>query len=345
MKNVLLGICAITILTSTTNTFAKQSCNDAYAGAVRNISINTREFSESSYTYTQHCSESGQLSESSAGLDLTIPIKKIVFGFKGTKKEAKTQMEKFCKLHSEKKSAFGRFYSVENEVVVNALQSFNECRALEIQGIDIWHQIQDPRSVIVGADFNPAKTNFNLRAVTYNSNIATCRTTGLNSKGTPVVLDDNTSEHKMKKPFSIVCSRTAEETKDGTDKFPRFTLGIDTNHGAYSVTMPVEEVLGFDLASLNKERYIKIIDERSQLQNKNTLLLKERNSLKNTINKANASIHFLVQGKKAVGSYWEHVKCTVHGGNITTHIKNTCNGKKDTSLMLKWLEHEKNTSF
>ncbi len=279
---------------------AKQTCGDVYANAVRNISVTARQFNEEKYLFAQHCSARGELSSSSSNSDLSLVAKKITFGFSGSKEDAKKIVNNFCKEFIGKDISSGRIYDTQNVVVVDALRSLNECRALEINNVNVWYAVQEPRSVIIGVDFNPAKTKLFLRAVTYDSKSAECRTTGLSKDGKPTLLNDKTSEQLMEKPFSIVCERkNAQFSNDGAIHYPRFAVGVDTNYGAYTVSLADESVLGFDLANLNKQRYDAIERElekekKSHVANKQALS-NEVSSWKNKYNATGVGDQVLIE--------------------------------------------------
>lgn len=331
MKKTILSA-LVTLFCVPTYSHASATCSDVYASAVRNVALSTRQFAEYNYLFTQHCEANGELRSSSASADLTTTIKIVDVEFSGSKSEAVSKMREFCKTYNQRAFTTEKTYNLRDEVVADALKTFNECRQLEINGVYITHQTQEPRSVIVSVDFNPAKTTLFLRAVEYDPSAATCRTTGLSNPGLfsdapPVVLTKDMAEKEIGRPFSIVCARTLENSSKASSKFSRFTLGVDTNHGTYSLHMPAEEVFGFDLASKNKIRNEELLsglqEKESEISRLNDIVA----TLTSRINNASSEPHAVVQGKQTIPG-WEHSACPQHGGNLANYIQGVCGGRK-----------------
>lgn len=57
--------------------YPSEVCLKGYANAVTNVHVDIRRTVEYDYLHTVHCEKSGELRQSSAGLDLTIPIKQV----------------------------------------------------------------------------------------------------------------------------------------------------------------------------------------------------------------------------------------------------------------------------
>lgn len=295
------------------------TCQSVYADSVRNVDIQSRVLTEQDDLFSRHCESNGSLKSSSANVDLTIPVKTIKVGFSGGHTEAKQTMQEFCKTHSERLSRFDSFYQLNNRVVVDALQSFNQCVALEGKWVQISHVATDSRALVVRVGFNPAEQNVTLNSVQYDPAVATCRT-NISGDGTPIQLSSSTGQITAKGPFSIACERIALPTLSGDRKFGRLELLVDTNQGAYSVSMPTEEMLGYDLANATRQAILATTQEQIRLTN-------EADVLRARIAGVRAEAHFTVQGQGA------QVACPQHGGSIDTFSKNTCPGGIVSGLM------------
>ena len=221
MKTHVMMFAVSVCLLSTVSSADELSCGDVYAKAVRDISTTTRKSAAETYIYSQHCEANGELRSESAGLDLTIPLKKIDLSFSGTMSEARQKMVSFCRIHHQSNNATSETWQYENTVVVDALAAFNDCRVLEANGVKVRHQEVEPQSLIIDVSFNPATTSVHLRGVAYNTDAGTCSTTGIDKDGLPTNVDAATAEKKIERPFSIRCDRIAEETAKHGKKFPR----------------------------------------------------------------------------------------------------------------------------
>ncbi|HWW49539.1 MAG TPA: hypothetical protein VNZ94_17045 [Xanthobacteraceae bacterium] len=301
-------------------------CADVYATSVANVSIRVRQTAEHDYLWNKHCEKNGELRQESTKLDLTIPIKAIVVGFSGSNEQARQRMTQFCKENLQERLATSDGYDFERTIVIAAQKSFNECRALELAAVRVSHAIFDPTSVVIRADFDPTKTNVSFRAFTYDPKAAVCRTTALSKDGKPTTITDATQETGSVQPFSVICKRIGKKASSGAEKFERFLAALVTNHGTYSVELPAEEMLGFDLATQNKQRQGKMLAEIASLNNK--------------LAGVTAETHLVRQGQYAAGGYWEHVLCPQDGGDLDAHTRGICRDR--TSSRRHLLTHSGN---
>ncbi|MDH6273600.1 hypothetical protein M2311_003690 [Rhizobium leguminosarum] len=313
---------------------ARISCGEVYANSVRNISIESRLAIEKDFLFNRHCSASGEISQSSSGFDFTATVKAVDIGFGGTQSDARQWMESFCKEHLQTRDRQDELFRFDNTVVVDALKSFNECRALEINETYITHVLVEPRAAILTVDFNRDTTNLRFRGITYDTNVAECWTTGLTESGDTLVLNNTTQEFEVKRSFSVICERKGTPTNAGSTKFERFVIGLDTNHGPYTVTMPLEELAGFDLGSEYKRNVLALSAEIQQLQSDKAGLAGAVNSLEQRIANASAELHLVRQGQYAPGGYWEHVVCPQDGGDLNAHMQRICGIRKPQSRHL-----------
>ncbi|MBB3356191.1 hypothetical protein FHT70_006171 [Rhizobium sp. BK049] len=304
---------------------ARISCGEVYANSVRNISIETRLAIEKDFLFNNHCSASGEISQSSSGFDFTATVKAIDVGFGGSQSDARQWMQSFCKEHLQTRDRQNELFRFDNTVVVDALNSLNQCRALEINETYITHVLVEPRAAILTVDFNRDKTNLRFRGITYDTAVADCWTTGLTDSGENLRLDNTTKEFDVKRSFSVICERKGTPTKEGSTKFERFVVGLDTNHGPYTVTMPLEELAGFDLGSEYKRNVLALGGEIQQLQSDKSSLTSAVNSLENRIANASAELHLIRTGEHPMGSYWEHLRCK---RDLNDYVAKVCGTRK-----------------
>ncbi len=295
---------------------AQSVCGQVYTNAVANVSVSTRHETELSYLFSEHCETSGELRRSSAGVDLTVPVGKINIGFKGSKSDAEEAMRDFCKTRQEDSEYNLETYDFDRTIVVEALKSLNQCIALENAGVTLSHSFQEPASVVIRADFDPAKTNLEFRGVTFDVSQGNCRSASL-SKGPEMQrVTPETGAFKLEKSFSIICDRTSTDTSEGK-KFQRFSFAMDTNHGTYSLVLPPEDLLGYDLSSQNKQRADQMAKENAELVRR--------------MEGATARLHVLYYGGSDPGKPWQHVRC---GRSVADRQEKTCEGKKVVSRKL-----------
>jgi hypothetical protein len=317
----LIGIFAA--LLSNNVTAEQRQCEDVYAGSVRDINIDIKTLMEKNDIYSMHCEANGSLKQSSASVDLTVPVQQGVnVGFKGSKADAQQEMQNFCKEYKQAYSKSQALYKLSNTVVVDALNRYNQCKALEINKVQISHVATQSRTVSVQVSFNPAVTIVDLQGISYDTKVATCRTDAFGQNAQVVSFE--TGSVLVKKPFSITCERIAEETANRGKKYPHFELGIATGAGPYTVNMPVEEVLGYDLASKNKVEIENAAVQNDILTTQNNSLASKIVALNTQMNNINIEAYFATVGD---GS---NVECPQRGGNLQAHIASVCAGRKSS---------------
>jgi hypothetical protein len=308
IRRLLAGLTTLFIAPSLVH--GQEYCAEVYAKSIANVSVKTRSSTEYDYVFNTHCELNGEVRKESQQTDLTIAIKVVSLGFSGTRQQALERMQQFCKSHAQERLALSDSFDYERTIVIAAQKSFNECRALELAGVHVSHSVQDPRSVVIRADFDPSKTNVLFRGVVYDPQSGTCTTTGLSQDGARVTITPSTKEASVK-PFSVTCERTASTTASGSNKFGRFVAALDTNHGTYTVELPVEEMLGFDLAQENKRRY----DEMTATQK---ALAQQKQHLEERLGGVKADVILFNHGQDGT------VPCE---GDPNAYAKAVCKGK------------------
>jgi hypothetical protein len=313
-----------TIAANATAQVQNASCASVYANAVRNISIETQQSALRSYTFAQHCESNGNVKSSSTSMDLTIPIKAIKIGFSGSRDEAYQEMQSFCKVQTQSSGEDSASLRLSNLVVVDALDSFNKCRALEINAVYLTNTQPDPISFIVNGSYNPATTNLRIDGFV-ESNLV-CRTAKDNSF---VALSTITGPFSPGGPFSITCQRTASTTAAGKTIYPRASLNLSTNLGPYTVLLYPEDILGFDLATIAKEREISLVQDNATLQKNLSTVTADRDrnvqalgALESRLNNAQASAYFTVQGQGSP------VACPQDGGRVDSYAQSICGSRR-----------------
>lgn len=253
---------------------ADNPCESVYKEATRNLSVASREKSTRNYYYSEHCEASGEIRQSSLGLNLDVVISNIPFGASLTGASSKEKMQNFCKTQTTAASLDEGDFSFESTVVTAALTSYNQCLSILQRGnINLTHSFQRPASVIISGQFTDKKTRFVLQGISKPSFVH-CYTTEVSLFGGATSLDEP-KQYELKDDFSVSCERKKTDAGE-KDIYERAEIGLATNHGPYTVVMLEEELLGFRLAS-----------EASQ---QNAALQEEINGLRGLIKQKDADI-------------------------------------------------------
>jgi hypothetical protein len=273
-------VLAVCMAVSPTFSYAQSSCAAVYADSTRNIDAVSKQASEYSYMYSTHCESNGSLRNSSSGQDLSIAYAGIEVGWKGTKAEAEQKMRDFCKSRQSEYNKASSYLAVSNNVVTEALKSFNQCKALELKSVFMSHYA-DQTSLIIRGDLNPTTTRVSVQAVLYDETLGVCQSTSIRPPK-PIRVTATMNAFTAKGPFSITCKRLGFKTQTGEIKYPRFEVSVATNHGTYGVTLLAEDILSFDIASQNRQELAKrdaaifAVNQQLDLEKQKGDILKKR---------------------------------------------------------------------
>jgi len=128
-------------------------------------------------------------------------------------------------------------------VVVDALVNFNQCRALEVAGLEISHQVADPALLSVFGKFKDRTTQVSLD--TFTSENLACNSASFSGKRDRI---DGSKRIQLANNFTIACTRSSKREGDSV-VYPRAYLQLGTSVGTYTVVLPNDKVDGFDVAS------------------------------------------------------------------------------------------------
>jgi hypothetical protein len=262
--------------------------------------------------FNEHCQEHGALKESSRSIDLTVPIKKVVARFTGSREDAAVELESFCKQHRSS-SIYGR---VEEEIHQNtsqiALQSLNQCLEFEKFGIQVTQTYALPRLLNIDVSFNPDRSTVRLQNVSVHNLKCIISDDSGKPKSTRTVRNWN-----MRRPFTIACTRAGRD-ENGQTRYERASVIVSLNQKSFSANLPPEDVLGYDLASENRSRFEALSAEADSLEAVRSRLEGETNELKALLKSVRVTGFRQCQGCS--------VPCPQHGGDRDTAAKVACGG-------------------
>lgn len=270
-------------------------CSAVYQNAVRNFSLEQQTQSSLSYYYNLHCEQNGDVRNFSFDGSAGFTIKAIPFNFTSSLKNDTARMQEFCKAGFEQNGFASASTSISDIVMTDALNSFNQCRALESNGIVITHQEAEPFSVtIIG---RPTSTGLDARleSITYDPDDMNCTSNSFSEDLSQITLD-GTQGYEIDRDFVITCVRNGVQ-EDGQEFFKRTTLQLSTNFGPYTVVLDPNSALGFGLSNQAKAMYEAAIAERNSLSNQLGSANERISNLSNRLAAPQISIHTFGTGE------------------------------------------------
>lgn len=234
--------------------FAQQSaCQSVYAASTRNISKDVDISVANEIYFDLYCEQSGEVRSSFLDTGVNFPIKGIPIEVSASGNWSKEEMNKFCKIGSERNNYRKDSYKFSNTVVTDALQSFNECVALERKALIITHSESRPSGVTINARRTDSQTNIIFNAFTFEEDHLECTSTDFSEDGLakPITGD---RRYKVGRNFAVSCKRK-QIVENGKAFYPRTSLTLSTTDGSYTVNLESDSNFGFSLASQAYKNY------------------------------------------------------------------------------------------
>ena len=254
---------SVVVTSVPTNAMSAPSCSDVYQNATRNLTVESRNRTAKSLYFNLYCESNGDVKSFSSAGSMKFPIEGIPVEFGGDNTWDEVEIKNFCSETS--KEFYGSNCEIiyNNYVVIDALKLYNQCEELSQRGLTITYEEAHPNSFIIFGDFDN-RDDVQIQSVLYPDSDMTCYSSSFSEDGSRKVI---TGDHKMnpgKEDFTIGCVRKKIQS-NGRDIFRRTTFQIGTNHGPYSIILPGEEVLGFELGSEALLAYGAAVSERNKI--------------------------------------------------------------------------------
>jgi hypothetical protein len=163
-------------------------------------------------------------------------------------------MEKFCQTGLSQNGFHTQVSQYSRTLVQAAMQSYNECRQLELNGLAVTHRYTPPKFVSIGFHFTNNQTVAKIDGIQLESDKVECSTQSL-KKGTKIVLNGDTPQLTVsgKDDVTIQCNRIAAPVGNGTVRYPETSLVLSISNAGrpimYTVVMPQDDALGPALSS------------------------------------------------------------------------------------------------
>jgi hypothetical protein len=265
------------------------TCGYVYSNAVRDIEDVRRASSTKKYLFDRHCEKNGQRKNTDISADLVSLSNLGYFDFSGTKQEAESKMQQFCKIFVQQDLTKSEESSYKDTVVVSALHALNSCIDIENNNVKFIPSIAEPNAVSVTVSFNPAKTKLTIKSVQQHN--MECKVSGYSKDGALTQASMIQREFEAKDIFVISCLRQGSPSPTGRI-YERASLQVNTQWGPYSISLPPETVLNFDLASSAKARNADLAAQVQTLGSERASLQGQVTSLTNRINGTSVEVHW-----------------------------------------------------
>lgn len=238
------------------------SCESVYQNAVRNITVDTIDRSSRSFYFNLYCERDGSTRSIAAGTNFSFPIEGIPFEAGGDASWDEAELKEFCRIGSDSNYYEASDFSYGSFVVTDALTSYNQCLFLQKENLLVTHQEAPAASFIVFGEFTSPILDATIDTVQYDPDKLTCTSTSFSDDGSEELIDGSRRYDPNRQPFSIACVRKAFQSGD-KDYYPRTWFQMATSVGPYTVILPGDSHLGFNLASQAEAAYNAAIESRN----------------------------------------------------------------------------------
>lgn len=249
MKLALLKLASLSLMSSTVHAQDFSHCTSVYESASRNLSVFSSSYAELNSIYDDYCDTNGEVRSSATTAGIEAVIKSIPISLSGSSASASERMSQFCRTYTNTRFTTEAINASTSTVVVEALDSFNNCVAITRRGVTIRHNIANLTSTIYFEI--PSNVDFQIQGVAEGRSIS-C-TMQDPSDGALIELGLDTRIVSLKENLNVFCTRSGELNEaSGSTYFPRTDVTIGTNFGPYSVIYPAEEILDVEFATQMK---------------------------------------------------------------------------------------------
>lgn len=239
------------------------ACVSVYANSTRNINQEYREQIQVNQLFNEHCEQNGELRTSGGSIDFEGVVKAIPVKIGVSGNSAKEKMQSFCKIAQTYSLNNSAEFNFANQVVVDALSSFNQCLAIASERLVITHSAQGAESVIINGRWRDGITQgVYLDTITFDPNLIGCSSTSFSADGSSETVGDKRLE--LSKNFNIACRRLPK-SQEGDLVYAEANIGLGTSLGTYSIKLYDERILGFTNAQDAIENYEQLSRERDTI--------------------------------------------------------------------------------
>ncbi len=239
MRPIYVVWCSVAaILGVESSAIAQSDCGAVYANATSNVSSSTISRARDRNWFLNYCENTGVLKRGMTEAGIAAVSGGFFGEFRGSRSEALSYAQRICSEQSGVANDVDYNSSWQYQVAVDALRSYNECRALEVIGIRVSHTIDSAGNVSIFFSFDATRVNVEFQGITYSGTGARCTSTGFSTEenGVSPVVDvtSTTPGQRMTRPFTIICQRS-----EGSGVRPGnpFSVTVATNHGSYSASV------------------------------------------------------------------------------------------------------------
>lgn len=245
-----------------------QECAAVYKDAVVSVDVDLSERAERNFVFNIYCEKSGETKSFFKEGSVGFPIKGIPLSISGKGEFNSDEMKEFCQSSVLSGSSESQDFGYQRYVVTSALQSFNQCVALENDGVLVKHEVAPPEYFMVFVKLKGVTNSGKLLFLQYQDDKVECEynVPGVGAQqfpvnGREVVGDDGATfvrraldvEIKMEN-IIVSCARKPFEFGGGK-YYPRATFQMGTSWGPYTVILPEDTHFGFEIASQAEAAY------------------------------------------------------------------------------------------
>lgn len=228
---------------------AVAACEDVYREATRNLSFTQTDIAQLNALFDHHCRSTGELNQQTFDSSAGFPIEGIPVEFTGDFSNLRTRSENFCQNYRNVRFDTQHNTVANSIVVVEALNSFNQCKAIEQQsrGVTVTHQFAAPDTILINFTFYNNLTLLALQGVATSDNII-CRSNMPANGFSGGEVNDQTV-FTIDRNFAMICSRSGVPQQDGSVEYRPGSIAVATNSGSYIVPVLADTLYSNHLAS------------------------------------------------------------------------------------------------
>lgn len=218
------------------------------AKTLKEYSIDSSSSSFLRSVFSEHCQADGSRKSSGGGVGLDLVIKAVPISFTGDYSTSEQAVSQFCKRYKDFNEGSSDADSYKETISRKALETIQQCVALQATGTVISHQINN----VEAANFymkSSVTSPLQLNGVAITGRV-TCEGMVGNSKRT----FDASLSLQVKATAGFACKRTGTPGPNNVTNYDEATITVLTSQGNYSLFWPKDERQSESMATVIDRR-------------------------------------------------------------------------------------------
>lgn len=260
--------------------YGQEVCGGVLRYASRDLSSAKSDVLVAQSIYTNHCGSESQTSNSQTDVGIEAVVKKIPARFNLGTGSASQKLNSFCREMSRSDYLTERVDQQQSIVVREALTTFVDCIRFSNKNVT-FDPLISRTNVIVAIGRGGQKVE--IQGVKVDEKLLACTAPNSDTSSATTKADPDLRKTIADGTYSISCARIPIDEKDGTLSYPEAHIGITSNQGPFSLTIPADASMPRAWATDLLRRQTELDEKIAYVARSNASLIEALTKKQNTI--------------------------------------------------------------